>query len=100
MYLGIRAQSAKRGSMTRLRESLVHAEYYAAHGQAVIDDQRAHFAKLTRDGNDAQEAKQLLVLFEAAQDTLIAYRDCLRRLVANIESDCPQWGCGTRTASG
>ena len=76
--------------MTELRESLVQAEHHAAQGQAVIDDQRAEAAKLTRQGKDAQEAKQLLRLFEAAHETLIAYRDCLRRLIVNIESDWPQ----------
>ena len=76
--------------MTSLCESLVQAERYAAHGQGVIDDQRAHVATLTRQGEDGQEAKQLLRLFEAAQEPLIAYRDCLRRLIANIESDWPQ----------
>ena len=76
--------------MTRLRESLVDAEHYAAHGQAVIDEQRAHVAELTQQSNDAEEAKQLLRLFEAAQETLIAYRDCLRGVVTNLESDWPQ----------
>jgi len=73
--------------MKRLCESLVDAEGYAAHGQAVIDEQRAQVAKLTKQGNNAEEAAELMRLFEAAQDTLIAYRDCLRGVVANIGSD-------------
>ena len=76
--------------MIKLRESLVDAERHAAQGQAVVDDQRAHVATLTRQSKDGREAKQLLLLFEAAQEALIAYRDCLRRLVANIESNWPQ----------
>jgi hypothetical protein len=76
--------------MTGLRESLVHAEHHAAVGQAVIDDQRAYVAKPTLQGNDTQEAEQLLRLFEAAQETLVAYRDCLRRVVANLECVGPQ----------
>ena len=80
--------------MTMLRESLVDAERYAAHGLAVIDEQRAHVAKLTQQGNDAEEAKQLLRLFEAAQETLFAYRDCLRRVLANVESEQPQSAAG------
>jgi hypothetical protein len=80
--------------MTMLRESLVDAERYAAHGQAVIDQQRAHVTKLTQKGDDAEEAKQLLRLFVSAQETLIAYRDCLRRVIANIELDWPQSAAG------
>jgi hypothetical protein len=80
--------------MTRVRESLVDAERYAAHGQTVIDEQRAHVAKLTQQGTDAEEAKHLLRLFEAAQETLFAYRDCLRRVVANLGSDWPQSAAG------
>jgi hypothetical protein len=38
----------------------------------------AHMLRNSR----TQEAKQLLLLFEAAQETLITYRDCLRRLIA------------------
>jgi len=76
--------------MTKLRESLVEAERHAEEGQALVDEQRAHVAELMRQGNDAGEAEHLLVQFEAVQETLIADRDRLRRLVANIESDWPQ----------
>ena len=76
--------------MIKLRESLDQAERHAAEGQAVIDDHRAHVAKLRDQGQDAQDAEHLLRLFEAAQEALIAYRDCLRRLITNIEADLPQ----------
>jgi len=45
---------------------------------------------LTRQGNDAGDAEDLLVQFEAAKEILNTDRDRLRRLVANIESDWPQ----------
>jgi len=76
--------------MTRLRESLVQAERHAAEGQALVDEQGAHVATLTRQGENAPDEEQLLVQFEAVQEMLIADRDRLRRLVANIESDWPQ----------
>jgi len=42
-------------------------------------------------GQDLRDAKHLLVQFEAAQQALIANRDRLRMLIANIESDWPHW---------
>jgi hypothetical protein len=76
--------------MRKLRKSLVEAEYHSSGGQALVDEQRAHVAELTRQGNDARDAEHLLVQFEAAKELLNTDRDRLRRLVANIESDWPK----------
>jgi hypothetical protein len=61
-----------------------------AESQALVDEQRAHLAKCTREGQDAWYEEHLLFQFEAVQEILIADRDRLRRLVANIETDWPQ----------
>ena len=76
--------------MKKLRASLVDAEYHSAGGQALVDQQRAHVAELTRKGNDARDAEHLLVQFEAANELLNTDRDRLRTLVANIEPDWPK----------
>jgi hypothetical protein len=76
--------------MKKLRASLVDAEYYSAEGQGLVDEQRAHVAELTRQGNDARDAEHLLVQFEEAKELLNTDRDRLRTLVANIESDWPK----------
>lgn len=74
--------------MTKLRESLAEAERHASEGQALVDGQRAHVANsLTR--TRTRETKHLLVQFEAVQEALVADRDRLRGLIANIESDWP-----------
>jgi len=83
--------------MTKLRDSLVEAERHAAEGQTLVDEQRAHVAKLTDQCQDARDAEHLLVQFEAVQETLIADRARLRRLVANIETDWPQSDARVRT---
>jgi len=76
--------------MTKLRESLFQAEHHAAEGQALVDEQRAHVAELTRQGQDARDAEHLSLQFKAVQALLIAERDRLRALVTNIEADWPQ----------
>jgi hypothetical protein len=90
MYVGTLPSLGEEGSMRKLRESLVDAEYHSAEGQALVDEQRAHVVELTQQGNDARDAEHLLVQFEAAKELLNTDRDRLRRLVGNIESDWPQ----------
>jgi hypothetical protein len=70
--------------MRKLRESLVDAEYHSSEGQALVDEQRAHVAELTRQRQDARDAEHLLVQFEAVQELLISDRDRLQSLLVGV----------------
>jgi hypothetical protein len=62
-----------------LREYLAQCRRHVAMGEAHIARQKDIIAELERDGHDSAKARDLLRVFEEAQDLHITHRDQLQK---------------------